>query len=38
MPDERNWPDAANPGFPTSLDKEGPHLIDDEHGIKRWMW
>jgi hypothetical protein len=37
--DEKGWPDAANPGFPRDPDDEGPHLIRDQYGRRRWyLW
>jgi hypothetical protein len=38
MPDQRGWPDAANPGTPESPEQEGPHLIQEDHGDRRWYW
>jgi hypothetical protein len=38
MPDQRGWPDPANPGVPANPDQEGPHWIEDEHGAQRWFW
>jgi hypothetical protein len=36
--DEKGWPDDANPGFPTDPDDEGPHLIKDQYGRRRWYF
>jgi hypothetical protein len=39
MPDPRGWPDQARPGVPPDPDQERPHLIEDEHGKRRWfLW
>jgi hypothetical protein len=38
MPDPKGWPDTANPGKPTNPMRDGPHLIEDEHGARRWCW
>jgi hypothetical protein len=38
MPNEKGWPDAANPGFPWNPNQEGPHLITDQHGQRRWYF
>ncbi len=38
MPNEQNWPDPTNPGVPPNSWTEGPHLILDEHGVRRWAW
>jgi hypothetical protein len=38
MPDQMGWPDPANPGMPTDPSQEGPHLIKDERGVRRWYF
>ena len=38
MPNEKGWPDAANPGFPSKPDQEGPHYIRDQYGERRWYF
>ena len=38
MPDQRGWPDPAKPGVPPNPDQEGPHLIKDERGVRRWYF
>jgi hypothetical protein len=38
MPDPKGWPDAANPGTPPNPGQQGPHLIVDESGFRRWAW
>jgi hypothetical protein len=34
----KGWPDAANPGFPSNPNQEGPHLIIDQHDQRRWYF
>jgi hypothetical protein len=38
MPDERGWPDENRPGYPSDPNKEGPHLIRNEHGQRLWYF
>jgi hypothetical protein len=38
MPDGKNWPDPERPGFPEDPTQHGPHLIEDQYGIRRWAW
>jgi hypothetical protein len=37
MPDARGWPDPAKPGFPKNPGRDGPYLIIDAAGGRRWM-
>jgi hypothetical protein len=34
----RDWPDPAKPGVPLNPDREGPHLVIDTRGLRRWAW
>lgn len=38
MRNAKSWPDAANLGFPANPEREGPHLIVDQYGKRRWFW
>jgi hypothetical protein len=38
MSDPKGWPDPAHPGIPPNPDRQGPHLIVDEYGTRRWAW
>jgi hypothetical protein len=38
MSNGKGWPDAANPGFPTNSNQEGPHSIIDQYGQRRWYF
>jgi len=38
MPDQRGWPDPANPGVPPNPQRTGPYLVIDERGMRRWAW
>jgi hypothetical protein len=35
MPDQRGWPNPANPGFPLNPGRFGQHQVVDEHGTQR---
>jgi hypothetical protein len=37
MPDQKGWPDAARPGFPTDPGRGGPHLVVVDKQ-RRWVW
>ena len=38
MPNTKGWPDPENPGFPVNPNHEGPHLIVDQYGRRRWFY
>jgi hypothetical protein len=38
MPDQRGWPDPAKPGVPLDPHLDGPHLVVDAYGRRRWAW
>jgi hypothetical protein len=38
MLNKKGWPDVTNPDFPSNPNQEGPHLITDENGQRRWYF
>jgi hypothetical protein len=37
--DKNGWPDPDHPGWPIDPRQEGPHLVVDQYGKRRWyLW
>lgn len=34
----KDWPDPGQPGVPENPNREGPHLVMDSRGKRRWAW
>jgi hypothetical protein len=38
MSDQKGWPDSNRPWIPMNPGQQGPHVIMDKSGIRRWAW